>query len=93
MKYIVIPPIYEVQRGYIFLSFPQQCVRACVCVCVCVCVIFAGTTAHRISKFGTNVGYDLLYCAEENQPPPSYHFLFICPFFFLANKISIKIHQ
>ena len=56
------------------------CVRACVCVCVCVCVIFAGTTAPRISKFGTNFGYDLLYCAEENQPPPAYHFLYLSIF-------------
>ena len=29
---------------------------------------FLGTTAPRILKFGTNVGYDLLYCVKENQP-------------------------
>ena len=26
---------------------------------------FSGTTAPRILKFGTNVGYDLLYCVKE----------------------------
>ena len=40
----------------------------------------------RILKFGTNVGYDLLYCIKENQ-----HVLLIipliCPFFFLSNQI------
>ena len=28
---------------------------------------FSGTTAPRILKFGTNVGYDLLYCVKKNQ--------------------------
>ena len=28
---------------------------------------FSGTTAPRSLKFGTNVGYDLLYCVKENQ--------------------------
>ena len=28
---------------------------------------------HRILKFGTNVGYDLLYCVKENQPAAAYH--------------------
>ena len=34
---------------------------------------FSGTTGPRILKFGTNVGYNLLYCVRENQPPPTYH--------------------
>ena len=38
-------------------------------------------------KFGTNVGYDLLYCVRENQAPP-FIILFICPLFFLSNQIS-----
>ena len=29
---------------------------------------FSGTTRPRILKFGTNNGYDLLYCVGENQP-------------------------
>ena len=38
---------------------------------------FSGTTVPRILKFGTNVGYDLLYCIKENQPATAYHCL-IC---------------
>ena len=46
---------------------------------------FSGTTEPRTLKFGTNVGYNLLYCVRENQPPPLI-IPFICPFFFLSNK-------
>ena len=28
---------------------------------------FSGSTVPWILKFGTNVGYDLLYCVKENQ--------------------------
>ena len=28
---------------------------------------FSGATAPRILKFGTSIGYDLLYCVKENQ--------------------------
>ena len=49
---------------------------------------FSGTTVPRILKFGTNVGYDLLYCVKENQPAAAYHCL-ICPFFFLSKQISV----
>ena len=45
---------------------------------------FSGTTAPRILKFGTNVGYDL-YCVKENQHAALIIPL-ICPFFFLSNK-------
>ena len=34
---------------------------------------FSGTTKPRILKFGTNVGYNLLYCVREKQPPAAYH--------------------
>ena len=27
----------------------------------------------RILKFGTNVGYDMLYCVKENQHAAAYH--------------------
>ena len=30
---------------------------------------FSGATAPRISKFGTNIGYDNLYCVRKNQHP------------------------
>ena len=46
---------------------------------------FSGTTAPRILKFDTNVGYDLLYCVKDNQPA-AYHCL-ICRFFFLSKQI------
>ena len=47
---------------------------------------FSGTTVPRISKFDTNVGYDLLYCVKENQPAAAYHCL-ICQFFILSKQI------
>ena len=71
--HFVIPPVYEV---YSFCLFRNS---VCVCVCVCVCKLFffvqdvSGTTETRILKFSTNVGYNLLYCVRENQPPPAYH--------------------
>ena len=37
---------------------------------------FSGTTTPRILKFGKNVGYDLLYCVKESQPPHVYHSLY-----------------
>ena len=41
---------------------------------------FSGTTAPRILKFGTNVGYDLLYCVKENQHAAAYHSLYLSIF-------------
>ena len=38
---------------------------------------FSGTTAPRILKFGTNVGYDLLYCVKENQHASLYLSIFL----------------
>ena len=38
------------------------------------------TTEPRILKFGANVGYNLLYCVRENQPPPAYHSLYLSIF-------------
>ena len=50
--------------------------------------VFSGTTAPRILKFGTNVGYDLL-CKRESAccclSFAAYH-SFTCPFIFLSNK-------
>ena len=40
----------------------------------------SGTTAPRILKFGTNVGYDLLYCVKKNQPAAAYHCLYLSIF-------------
>ena len=42
---------------------------------------FSGTIALRILKFGTNVGYDLLYCVKENQhAAAAYHSLYLSIF-------------
>ena len=46
---------------------------------------FSGTTAPRILKFGTNVGYDLLHCVRENQLPDAYHFLYLSIFLSLQS--------
>ena len=36
----------------------------------------------RILKFGTNIGYDLLYCVRENMHPHVYHSLYLTIFSF-----------
>ena len=43
----------------------------------------------RILKFGTNVGYDLLYCVKENQHAASYHSLYLSIFSFSPIKLFI----
>ena len=45
---------------------------------------FSGTTAPRILKFGTNIGYDLLYCLKENQHAATYHSLYMYLSIFLS---------
>ena len=40
---IIIPPVYEVYRGYIVFAFPW------VCVCVCVCV-FVNLVPSKITQ-------------------------------------------
>ena len=45
----------------------------------------------RILKYGTNVGYNLLYCVKENQPPHAYHSLCLSIFLsFQANLASMR---
>ena len=41
---------------------------------------FSGTTVPRILKFGTNVGYDLLYCVKESQLVAAYHSFYLSIF-------------
>ena len=41
---------------------------------------FSVTTALRISKFGTNVGYDLMFCVKEKELAPAYHSLYLSVF-------------
>ena len=40
----------------------------------------------RILKFGTNVGYDLLYCVRENQHAAAYHSPYLSIFLPLQAK-------
>ena len=49
---------------------------------------FSGTTVPKILKFGTNVGYDLLYCVKENEHAVLIIPL-ICPFFLSLSKFSV----
>ena len=51
---------------------------------------FSGTAAHRILKFGTNVGYDLLYCVRESQCAALIIPL-ICPFSSSPSKVSLLL--
>ena len=82
------------RRGYVsfahfllyFLPFP--------CVCVCVCNFFfvkdsSGTTVPRILKFGTNIGYDKLYCVRKNQPHNGFSVSLFIHFSFFPINFSI----
>ena len=52
---------------------------------------FLGTTAPRILKFGTNVGYYLLYCLRENQHAAAYHSPYLSIFLSLQAKFLLQI--
>ena len=54
---------------------------------------FSGTTASRVLKFSTNVGYDLLHCVRENQPPDAYHFLYLSIFLSLRSNFLLQISR
>ena len=47
----------------------------------------------RILKFGTNVGYDLLYCVKENQHAVAYHSPYLSIFLSLQANFLLKISQ
>ena len=51
---------------------------------------FSGTTEPRFLKFGTNVGYNFLYCVRETQPPREYHSLYLSVFSFspILNSVT-----
>ena len=77
--------------AFFHFSFPHlslQFLRREICV-----KDFSGTTAPRILKFGTNVGYDLLYCVRENQPPCAYHFLYLSFFLSLRSNFLLQISR
>ena len=52
---------------------------------------FSGTTAPRVLKFGTNVGYDLLYCVKENQHAAAYHSPYLSIFLYLQANFLLQI--
>ena len=43
---------------------------------------FSGTTACRILKFGTNIGFSYLFHVRQNQRPHVYHSLYLSIFLF-----------
>ena len=45
----------------------------------------------RILKFGTNVGYDLLYCVKENQHTAAYHSPYLSIFLSLQSNFLLQI--
>ena len=45
----------------------------------------------RILKFGTAVGYDLLYCVKENQHVAAYHSPYLSIFLFLQANFLLQI--
>ena len=45
----------------------------------------------RILKFGTNVGYDLLYCVKENQHAAAYHSPYLSFFLSLHANFQLQI--
>ena len=52
---------------------------------------FSGNTVSRILKFGTNVGYDLLYYVKENQHAAAYHSLYLSIFLSFITEFSAPI--
>ena len=45
----------------------------------------------RILKFGTNVGYDLLYCVKENQHAAAYRSHYLSIFLSLQANFLLQI--
>ena len=52
---------------------------------------FSGTTVRRILKFGTNVGYDLMYCVKENQHAAAYHSPYLSIFLSIQANFLLQI--
>ena len=55
---------------------------------------FSRTTAPRILKFGTRIGYDLLYCARKKQLPHACHSLYLsifCGTFLSMGDLGVQV--
>ena len=76
LNHLIIPPAFEVYRGYIVFAFS---VRMLVSVSENFFSVkdFSET---RIFKFGTNIRYDKLYCVVKNQPHMAYQSLYLSIF-------------
>ena len=77
----------EIYFYHLFSIFPSLPLMKYIYREICV-KDFSGTTALRILKFGTRVGYDLLYCVKETQHA-ALIIRFICPFSFSPIKLFI----
>ena len=84
----IIPPVYEVYRGYIVFAFS---VRMFVCLSVNFFSVkdFSETALLRTLKFGTNIRYDKLYCVLKNQSHMAYQSLYLSIFSFSRTKVSV----
>ena len=79
-------------KGYIVFIFSvTMCEFLCVCKLFFFIRDFSGTNSLRILKYGTNVGYDLLYCVKENRPPGTYHSLYLHMFLSLQSNFLSQI--
>ena len=76
---LIIPPVYEVYRGYIVFAFSLM-MFVCVSVNFFSVKDFSETTRLRILKFGTKIRYDKLYCVFKNQPHMAYQSLYLSIF-------------
>ena len=54
---------------------------------------YSGTIVRRILKFGSNVGYDLLYYVKENQCAAAYHSPYLSIFLSLQANFLLQISQ
>ena len=81
----IVPPVYEVYRGYIVFVFS-------VSMCVCFCklfwrkffvTLFSGTERPTKLKLGTHVDSGQMYRVYQNQAASAYSSLYF--FIFLSN--------
>ena len=68
---------------FLFSIFHSNVIHTEICV-----KDFSGTTAPRILKYDTDVGYDL-YCARED----AYHFLYLSIFLSLQSNFLLQISR
>ena len=73
---------------FLFSIFHSNVIHKEICV-----KDFSGTTMARILTFGTNIGYDLLYCVKENQPSAAYHSLYFSIVLLHQSNFLLQISQ